>query len=101
MSRPPAPSGDTTTGEPVPIDIRAVAGSSLPATATTSGGGLPASPAAPPSATGAGPAVATAPDLPEFAEGGPVDETGLALVHEGEYVVPADQAQGVCFGVQI
>jgi hypothetical protein len=81
MAGPAAPP----TGEPIPIDIRAVAGSPLVLPGTTSGGGLPLSSAAPPSAAGAGPAVAT----PEFAEGGPVDKTGLALVHEGEYVLPA------------
>jgi len=35
---------------------------------------------------------ASAGDIPQFAEGGPVDETGLAMVHQGEYVVPADQS---------
>jgi len=39
---------------------------------------------------------AAAPHIPRqpvtymYAEGGPVQETGLALVHKGEYVVPSD-----------
>jgi len=182
----------------VPTDIRAIAGSTVPRPATTSGGGLPVAVAAPPSATTGQPAAATTlgayldkaaplysqvtggsdlradltaaaggglgaigpglrlkgaldnPELkaivdqasagykaktgndlladvqsgksladilatkieanteaternteskqqaagttpPQYAEGGPVGETGLALVHEGEYVVPAEQ----------
>lgn len=31
--------------------------------------------------------------LPKFADGGPVQETGLALVHEGEWVVPPGGAR--------
>jgi hypothetical protein len=31
-------------------------------------------------------------DVPGYAEGGPVQETGLALVHQGEIIIPADEA---------
>jgi hypothetical protein len=32
-------------------------------------------------------------DIPAFAFGGRVDRTGIALVHEGEYIVPAPGAE--------
>lgn len=33
--------------------------------------------------------------LPSYSSGGRVDRTGLALVHEGEYVVPASGSEAV------
>jgi hypothetical protein len=34
-------------------------------------------------------------ELPGFAGGGRVDRTGIALVHEGEYIVPASGSEAV------
>jgi hypothetical protein len=34
-------------------------------------------------------------DVPGFAAGGRVDRTGIALVHEGEYIVPAAGSEAV------
>ncbi|MCA1705896.1 MAG: hypothetical protein LC808_22605 [Actinobacteria bacterium] len=34
-------------------------------------------------------------ELPGFAAGGRVDRTGIALVHEGEYIVPAPGSEAV------
>jgi hypothetical protein len=32
-------------------------------------------------------------DIPEFDDGGPVDGDGLAMLHDGEFVIPADQVE--------
>jgi hypothetical protein len=34
-------------------------------------------------------------EIPAFAAGGRVEETGLALIHEGEWIVPAPGSQAV------
>ncbi|MEW2352944.1 hypothetical protein [Spirillospora sp. NPDC029432] len=36
--------------------------------------------------------------LPSFAAGGRVERTGIALVHEGEYIVPAEGGEAVVSG---
>jgi hypothetical protein len=41
---------------------------------------------------------AGAAELPAFAEGGRVERTGIALVHEGEYIVPAEGSEAVVSG---
>ena len=39
--------------------------------------------------------LARACEVPGFAAGGRVDRTGIALVHEGEYIVPAAGSEAV------
>jgi hypothetical protein len=39
--------------------------------------------------------------IPKFAEGGLVRETGLALVHEGEYIMPAPGSEALIEPVQM
>jgi GNAT superfamily N-acetyltransferase len=88
------------------VNVAQVAGTTLSAPATPSGGGLPVTAAAPPSAAPVEPAAPTpateqmclplaggAPDsVPAFEQGGTVESTGLAFVHAGETIIPADAA---------
>jgi hypothetical protein len=39
--------------------------------------------------------------LPSFAAGGRVDRTGIALVHEGEYIVPARGSEALVTPVSV
>src|SRR5262249_51521070 len=91
------------TQQATPVDIEQVAGRNAPAPAPTSGGGSSTTSAVPPSVEDLTPAAPTpgleqlglqfaggAPNyIPAFEDGGIVESTGLALVHEGETVIPA------------